>query len=29
MEEIIDCIPWLKHNQTVLNKKYPAILKQN
>lgn len=28
MEEIIGFIPWLKHNQTFLSKKYPAILKQ-
>ncbi len=28
MEEIIGFIPWLKHNQKFLGKKYPAILKQ-
>lgn len=28
MEEIIGLIPWLKHNQTFLRQKYPAILKQ-
>lgn len=27
MEEIIDIIPWLRHNQKFLSEKYPAITK--